>query len=61
MAGETLIEAKTRNAWLRASDAELLHQCREERYKSSGPGGQHRNKVETAVRLHHTASGVCPW
>lgn len=58
MTSETLTDARTRNGWLRLPDAELLRQCREERYKSSGPGGQHRNKVETAVRLHHSPSGV---
>ncbi|MBI3805259.1 MAG: peptide chain release factor-like protein [Nitrospirae bacterium] len=27
-------------------------------YKSSGPGGQKKNKTESSVRLHHTPSGL---
>jgi hypothetical protein len=52
------MDAATRNAWLRASNPELLRDCREERYRAGGPGGQRRNKVETAIRLHHSPSGV---
>ena len=37
---------------------ELLSECNIRRQKRSGPGGQHRNKVETAVFLEHTPTGV---
>jgi hypothetical protein len=37
---------------------ELVRQCRVERLRRSGPGGQHRNKVETGVRLLHPSTGV---
>lgn len=38
---------------------ELLKLCGERRTRGSGPGGQHRNKVETAVEVIHLATGVC--
>ena len=44
--------------WLALSDEELLAQCRFERFRVSGPGGQHRNKTDSAVRLTHEPSGV---
>ncbi len=37
---------------------DLLKQCKVRRYKASGPGGQHRNKVETAIELSHTPTGL---
>ena len=40
------------------SDDALLAECRVERLRRSGPGGQHRNKVETAVRLTHQPTGL---
>lgn len=44
--------------YLLASDDQLIAQCEVDRYRASGPGGQHRNKTESAVRLRHRASGV---
>ena len=34
-------------------DAALEAQCAVDRYRASGPGGQHRNKTESAIRLRH--------
>ena len=36
----------------------LLRQCTTRRTRRSGPGGQHRNKVETAFVIEHTPTGV---
>lgn len=36
----------------------LLADCEVQRTRGSGPGGQHRNKVSTAVRLTHRPTGV---
>ncbi len=37
---------------------ELLAQCEVVHTRRSGPGGQHRNKVETAIVLTHRPSGL---
>lgn len=44
--------------FLGLSDEQLMNQCQLETFKSSGPGGQHRNKRETAVRLKHLPTGI---
>jgi hypothetical protein len=36
----------------------LLADCDLQRLRRSGPGGQHRNKVETAVCIEHRPTGV---
>ncbi len=43
---------------LRLPDAALLRACEETFFVGSGPGGQHRNKTASAVRLFHPATGV---
>jgi protein subunit release factor B len=39
------------------SDDALLADCDVDTFRSGGPGGQHANKVESAVRLTHRPSG----
>lgn len=40
------------------TSAALLSQCAVRHLRRSGPGGQHRNKVETAVQLTHGPTGL---
>ena len=39
-------------------EARLEAATRVEIFTGGGPGGQHRNKTQNAVRLHHEPSGV---
>ena len=41
-----------------ASDADLLAQCDATSSSTHSPGGQHRNKAESAVRLRHRPGGL---
>lgn len=36
----------------------LLEQCLVRRTRHTGPGGQHRNKVETAIEIVHQPTGI---
>ena len=40
------------------SDAQLVAECEVHRHRAGGPGGQHRNKVSSAIRLCHKPSGL---
>jgi|GEM_PF-417148 len=46
-----MLETINRNSLLNLSDADLLKLCEVSAYKGSGPGGQHRNKTNSGVKL----------
>ncbi|MSQ42521.1 MAG: peptide chain release factor-like protein, partial [Dehalococcoidia bacterium] len=44
--------------YLDLDNAALLAQCEFDRFRASGPGGQKRNKTDSAVRLRHRPTGL---
>ena len=51
------LRAAARRA-VRLPRAALQAECDEEFFTAGGPGGQHRNKTESGVRLTHRPTGV---
>ena len=51
------VRAAARRA-VRLPEAALRAECEETFYTAGGPGGQHRNKTESGVRLLHRPTGV---
>lgn len=54
----TAIAAAERAGWLAMDDEALVALCEVSSYRGSGPGGQHRNTSDTAVRLRFFPADV---
>ncbi len=49
---------KNAPAYLLLDDAALLRECEVDKYRASGPGGQKRNKTDSAVRIRHLPTAI---
>lgn len=51
-------DARTWRDFIALDDTALFEQCEFDRFRAAGPGGQKRNKTESAVRLRHRPTGL---
>jgi hypothetical protein len=58
VSGPPSLSCEQLRARLDFSDERLLAECSVETRRVSGPGGQHRNKVASGIRLTHRPSGL---
>jgi|688.fasta_scaffold47935_7 protein subunit release factor B len=54
----SFVDPQPPKIFLPASDEELQAECSFQTYRASGPGGQHLNVTESAVRLIHLPTGL---
>jgi hypothetical protein len=55
---EELAQNRDMRRRLKMPEAEILRECNVDTYRSSGPGGQKKNKTYSAVRLAHRPTGI---